>query len=113
MGLVTNDKVLIADDDQAILDSTALVVESLGYRAVRVADAVRDNTGGSLKRETEVNSLFATLPAALIPRLQDRSFFWMWDETAHEVRWMTAFDTAPTDIETFAAMLREELASVS
>ena len=81
--------------------------------ALRLADAVRDIPGVTLTREPTVNSVFATLPAAAIPRLQDRSFFWMWDETANEVRWMTAFDTNPADIETFAAMLREELATFS
>ncbi|MHB8634658.1 MAG: response regulator [Thermoplasmatota archaeon] len=32
-------KVLVADDEPDVLESTALVVESLGYRALRVAEA--------------------------------------------------------------------------
>ncbi len=77
--------------------------------AVRLADAVRDLPGVVLTREPEVNSVFATVPAAVIERIQARSFFWTWDETANEVRWMTAFDTTPTDIDAFAAIVAEEL----
>ncbi|MBK5286962.1 MAG: aminotransferase class V-fold PLP-dependent enzyme, partial [Acidimicrobiia bacterium] len=47
--------------------------------AVRLADAVRDIPGVDLTREPVVNSVFARLPPAAIPRLQERSFFWMWD----------------------------------
>lgn len=79
--------------------------------AERLVAAVRDIPGVVLTREPEVNSVFATLPEAAIPRLQERSFFWMWDEAAHEVRWMTAFDTTDADIDAFAGLLREELAA--
>lgn len=79
--------------------------------ARRLADAVRDLPGVSLTREPVVNSVFATLPAGLIRRLQDRSFFWMWDDAANEVRWMTSFDTTAADIDAFAALVREEAAS--
>ena len=77
--------------------------------ARRLADAVRDLPGVVLTREPEVNSVFATLPPGAIVRTQDRSFFWDWDETTHEVRWMTAFDTTPADIDGFVAILAEEL----
>lgn len=77
--------------------------------AVRLADAVRDIPGVDLTREPVVNSVFARLPPAAIPRLQERSFFWMWDAARNEVRWMTAFDTTDADIEHFAAILRDEL----
>ncbi len=77
--------------------------------AVRLADAVRDVPGVELTREPVVNSVFARLPAAAIPRLQERSFFWMWDDAHHEVRWMTAFDTTDDDIDAFTAILRDEL----
>jgi len=77
--------------------------------AQRLADTVRPIPGVVLTREPEVNSVFATLPAAAIAPLQDRSFFWPWDESIHEVRWMTSFDTTTEDIDTFATLLREEL----
>lgn len=77
--------------------------------AQRLADTVRPIPGVVLTREPEVNSVFATLPADAIAPLQDRSFFWPWDEAINEVRWMTSFDTTSEDIDTFAALLADEL----
>jgi len=57
-----------------------------------------------------VNSVFVRLPAAAIPQLQAQSFFWTWDETVDEVRWMTSFDTTADDIDAFAATVRRVLA---
>jgi threonine aldolase len=77
--------------------------------AVRLADATRDIPGVELIREPEVNSVFARLPHDAIPALQARSFFWMWDESVDEVRWMTAYDTTTADVDGFAATVREVL----
>ena len=78
--------------------------------ARRLADAVREIPGVRLTREPAVNSVFATLPHDAIPRLQAQSFFWPWDESVDEVRWMTSFDTTAEDITAFSALLRRELA---
>jgi threonine aldolase len=77
--------------------------------ARRLAAAVRDIPGVVLAREPAVNSVFVRLPAEAIPRLQAESFFWMWDETVDEVRWMTSFDTTAEDIDAFAATVRRVL----
>jgi threonine aldolase len=78
--------------------------------ARRLADATRDIPGVELARAPEVNSVFVRLPADAIPRLRAESFFWMWDETLDEVRWMTSFDTTEADIDEFAATVRRLLA---
>ncbi len=57
-----------------------------------------------------VNSLFPSVPAEAIKPLQDWSFFWDWDVTRSQVRWMTAWDTTTDDVEQFAAGLRHLLA---
>jgi threonine aldolase len=56
-----------------------------------------------------VNSVFPTIPAEAIAPLQDWSFFWDWDITRSQVRWMTAWDTTLEDVEQFAAGLRHLL----
>jgi threonine aldolase len=38
----------------------------------------------------------------MIEPLRDWCFFWDWDTSLHQVRWMTAWDTTPQDIKTFA-----------
>ena len=78
--------------------------------AQRLAAATRDIPGVTLAREPEVNSVFVRLPADRIAKLQADSFFWMWDETVDEVRWMTAFDTTEADIDAFVATIRRVLA---
>jgi threonine aldolase len=50
-----------------------------------------------------VNSLFPVLSPALIEPLRAWCFFWDWDVARHQVRWMTAWDTTPQDVATFAA----------
>jgi threonine aldolase len=58
-----------------------------------------------LTQQTEANGVFAILPKAIIPELQKEYFFYVWDETASEVRWMTSFDTTEDDIYGFVALL--------
>ena len=57
-----------------------------------------------------VNSVFPSIPAEAIKPLQDWSFFWDWDVTRAQVRWMTSWDTTIDDVEQFAAGLRHLLA---
>jgi threonine aldolase len=53
-----------------------------------------------------VNSMFPTLDPAAIGALQAWSFFWDWDRSRSQVRWMTAWDTTPDDIDSFATGVR-------
>jgi threonine aldolase len=58
-----------------------------------------------------VNSLFPRLPAAAIEPLRDWCFFWDWDVSSHQVRWMTAWDTTADDVEVFAEGVAKILAT--
>jgi threonine aldolase len=57
----------------------------------------------------EVNSVFPTLPAGAIAPLQEWCFFWDWDVSRSQVRWMTAWDTTSDDVDRFAAGVRAVL----
>jgi threonine aldolase len=57
-----------------------------------------------------VNSVFPSIPAHAIKPLQDWSFFWDWDVTRSQVRWMTSWDTSIDDVEQFAAGVRHLVA---
>ncbi|MCR5444493.1 MAG: low specificity L-threonine aldolase [Bacteroidales bacterium] len=57
----------------------------------------------------QVNSVFAQLPREVWTRLQERYFFYDWDEEADVVRWMCSFDTTEDDIHAFVNALKEEL----
>lgn len=58
-----------------------------------------------------VNSIFPVLPRPVAEALREWSFFYDWDLRRGQVRWMTAWDTTPADIEAFAAGLRSVLES--
>ena len=69
----------------------------------RLYDATAGIAGLSYDAEPEVNSVFPILPRHLIAPLQDWCFFWDWDTTRNQVRWMTAWDTTVADVDSFAA----------
>ena len=56
-----------------------------------------------------VNSLYPILPVAVKERLQAWNFFWDWDLSRSQVRWMTSWDTSPADVDAFAAGIRHAL----
>lgn len=57
----------------------------------------------------ETNAVFVKLPAELIAPLQAHSYFYIWDEAQSVVRWMTAFDHTPADIDSFVEQLKTAL----
>lgn len=62
----------------------------------------RELPGVELDGPPAVNSVFPRLPPAAIARLRDWCFFWDWDTSRNEVRWMTSWDTTLDDVVTFA-----------
>jgi threonine aldolase len=59
----------------------------------------------------QVNAVFPTIPAAAIAPLQAWCFFWDWDLSRQQVRWMTAWDTTDDDVRTFADGVRQIIAN--
>lgn len=57
-------------------------------------------------QKVEANAIFVIVPQKIIKPLQDKYFFYVWDEARCEVRWMTSFDTSTADIEGFTDCLR-------
>jgi threonine aldolase len=55
----------------------------------------------------EANVVFAIVPPAIVERLLQHTFFWMWDSALSEVRWMTSWDTCEEDIETFVQLIKK------
>jgi threonine aldolase len=61
--------------------------------------------GIRITQPVQANAVFAIIPHDLIPVLQKEYFFYVWDESTSEVRWMTSFDTTAEDIENFTSFL--------
>ena len=60
-----------------------------------------------LTQPVESNGVFATIPKEYIPALQEKYFFYVWDEAISEVRLMASFDTCDADIKDFVAFVKE------
>jgi threonine aldolase len=55
----------------------------------------------------EANGVFVQLPKPAIAKIQERYFFYVWNQEENVVRWMCSFDTTEDDIRQFAAFVRE------
>ena len=62
---------------------------------------VREIPQISLTQPVESNAVFAIFPKEIIPELQKKFFFYVWNEITSEVRWMTSYDTTKEDIDRF------------
>jgi threonine aldolase len=60
-----------------------------------------------ITQPVESNAVFAALPRASVPRVQERFFFYVWNEQTSEVRFMCSFDTTDEDVSELAAVIRE------
>jgi threonine aldolase len=87
--------------------------KSNAIHANRMAQMLRDKVaelpGVTITQPVEANGVFAIIPARVIKPLQDKYFFYMWNEEKSEVRWMTSFDTREEDIEDFTEILKRLL----
>lgn len=74
--------------------------------ARRLASGLDDIPSVGLYQPVESNAVFASLPPEHIDKLRDRWSFYVWDQEASVVRWMTAFDTSEEDVDGFLADIR-------
>jgi threonine aldolase len=73
--------------------------------AARLAAAVEHLPGVTITQPVEANAVFALLDPAITESLQREWPFYVWNEATGEVRWMTAWDTSPDDVDAFAAAI--------
>ena len=60
-----------------------------------------------ITQPVEANGVFAVIPRKYIPALQEKYFFYVWDEEISEVRLMASFDTTEDDIRDFVDFVRK------
>lgn len=93
----------------------ALLEDGLWLRSASHANAmarrlellVCNIPGLTITQRVQANSVFARIPREWIAPLQERAFFYVWDEATGEVRWMTSFDTTPDDVDRFGRAVAE------
>lgn len=77
--------------------------------AARLAEGLSGIKGVELTQKVQANGIFATIPLVAIPKIQEHSFFYVWNEAvgknqsppAAEVRLMCSWDTTESDIDGF------------
>jgi threonine aldolase len=73
--------------------------------ARRLHERVEQIPAIRVTRPVRCNSVFATLDRGLIETIQRNFFFYVFDESLPEVRWMTHWATTPQDVDDFADAL--------
>jgi threonine aldolase len=61
----------------------------------------------------EANGVFAQIPHEAIATLQERYFFYVWNEEESVVRWMCSFDTTEEDVKEFAKFVAQTLSALA
>jgi threonine aldolase len=64
-----------------------------------------------ITQPVQVNGVFAIIPEEIISKLQNEYFFYVWDDTRSEVRWMTSWDTTEEDIKGFVKTIKDLLST--
>lgn len=59
-----------------------------------------------ITQPVDANGVFAIVPRKIIEQLQNSFYFYIWDDTKPEVRWMTSFDTTEKEIFEFVALIK-------
>ena len=80
--------------------------------AARLAAAIQDAPGVRITQAVQSNAVFAVIPKAAAELLQRDFYFYVWDETTGEVRWMCSWDTTSDEVDNFAAAVRNACAAV-
>ena len=99
----------IAAQMEALLDNNLwLSNASHSNRMARLLEKeIRQVPGVEIMYPVEANAVFARIPQSAIGQLQQRYFFYVWNEEEPVVRWMCSFDTTEDDVRDFARFVGE------
>ncbi len=98
----------VAAQFNALLEGDVWLANAAHANAMATAlyDGVAGLDGVRVGAPPAANSVFPCLPDWAIAPLREWCFFWDWDHTIHQVRWMTAWDTTSDDVSAFLAGVR-------
>ena len=84
-----------------------MCIRDRNISAAKLADVLRQYPEIHFTQKIESNQLFFTIPAEALRKLQDKYFFYMWNEEINEARLVTSWDTSGEDIAEFEQSLKE------
>jgi len=77
--------------------------------ALRLANVLKKFSAIHFTQKVESNQLFFTIPTEPLRKLQEKYFFYMWNEDKNEARFVTSWDTSEEDIDSLEKFLNEIL----
>ncbi|GAK55061.1 aromatic amino acid beta-eliminating lyase/threonine aldolase [Candidatus Vecturithrix granuli] len=63
----------------------------------------------SITQKVQANAVFAIFPKEIIPTVQEKYYFYVWNEHSSEVRLMTSFDTTKKEVKGFVEAIKDTL----
>lgn len=78
-----------------------------------LAESVKDIPQVKITQSVDANAVFAIFPKEITPVLQETSFFYLWNESLNEARWMASWDISESDIDHFVKKIVEALKDVN
>jgi threonine aldolase len=79
--------------------------EHANRMAKLLENEIRKIPGVSISYPVQANGVFAIIPKQAIAKIQERYFFYVWNEELSMVRWMCSFDTTEEDVHQFATFV--------
>ncbi len=112
MQLVSKMRFISAQFEVYLKDNLWKTTASHANQMARIlADKLESIPEITIAQKVESNAIFAVVPPQIIEPLQQKYFFYVWDESRNEVRWMTSFDTTEEDINDFIQYMQKLLVS--
>ncbi len=74
-----------------------------------LAEQLKATPNFKITQKVETNEIFAIMPKKAIQSIQEKFFFYIWNETTNECRFVTSWDTTKQEVEDFAEKIRKEL----
>ena len=65
--------------------------------------------GITITQPVQANGIFALMPPAIIPKLQERFPFYVWNESTYEIRLMASWDTTQEEVNDFCTAVRQSV----
>jgi threonine aldolase len=59
-----------------------------------------------ITQKVEANSVFVKVPRPWVKELREKFFFYIWDESTFELRWMVSFDVTERKIDEFLELVK-------
>ena len=83
------------------------IAEQSQNSAQHLATQLKDIPEIKVTQPVQANSVFAIIPKPWTKPLKNHHFFYIWDETTWEVRWMMSYDTNVQEIDNFISTIHK------